>query len=92
MEALLSDDWLRNYLKTPLCHSELVYSVSQLCLVSESPKEGNNLNEILKQVQGDTFLYVLRSVLSTTHLLGAAHGIFLAVILPRLSTQIRENP
>jgi len=38
---------LRNDLKTPLCHSELV---------SESPKEGNNPNEILKQVQDDTLV------------------------------------
>ena len=42
---------IRNYLKTPLCHSELV---------SESPKEGNNPDEILKQVQDDTFFCVLR--------------------------------
>ena len=42
---------LRNYLKTPLCHSELV---------SESPIDGNRPDEILKQVQDDIFLYVLR--------------------------------
>ncbi len=30
---------------------ELVYSASRLCLVSESPNEGNNPDEILKQVQ-----------------------------------------
>ena len=52
---LRSTNTLRNYLKTPLCHSELV---------SESPKEGNNPDEILKQVQDDTFLFVLRSFLS----------------------------
>ncbi len=42
---------LRNDLKTPLCHSELV---------SESPDDGNNPDEILKQVQDDTLVYVLR--------------------------------
>ncbi len=42
-------DSLRNYLKTTLCHSELV---------SEPPKNSNNPDEILKQVQDDTFLYV----------------------------------
>ena len=46
---------LRNDLKTPLCHSELV---------SESPKEGNNPDEILKQVQDDTLAWVLRSFLN----------------------------
>jgi len=46
---------LRNDLNTPLCHSELV---------SESPHEGNNPDEILKQVQDDTLVYVLRSFLS----------------------------
>jgi len=57
------DDRLRNDLNTPLCHSELVYSVSRLCLVSESPIDGKRPDEILKQVQDDTFLYVLRSFL-----------------------------
>ncbi len=42
---------LRNDLKTPLCYSELV---------SESPIDGNRPDEILKQVQDDTFLCVLR--------------------------------
>ncbi len=45
------DDRLRNDLNTPLCHSELV---------SESPIDGNRPDKILKQVQDDTFLYVLR--------------------------------
>ena len=42
---------LRNYLKTRKCHSELV---------SESPNDGNNPDEILKRVQDDTLVYVLR--------------------------------
>jgi len=41
---------LRNDLKIPLCHSELV---------SESPKDSNNPDEILKQVQDDTSFFVL---------------------------------
>ena len=44
----------RHDFNTPLCHSELV---------SESPKDGNNPEEILKQVQDDTLVCVLRSFL-----------------------------
>ncbi len=51
VEHLANPKGLRNYLKTPLCHSELV---------SESPNEGKNPDEILKQVQDDTSLCVLR--------------------------------
>ena len=50
MYKITGVDSLRNDLKTPLCHSELV---------SESPYEGNNPDEILKQVQDDTLVYVL---------------------------------
>ena len=52
--ASYGPDQPRNYLKTPGCHSELV---------SESPIDGNRPDEILKQVQDDTFLYVLSSFL-----------------------------
>ena len=56
--ASYGPDQPRNYRKTPGCHSELVYYVSRRCLVSESPIDGNRPDEILKQVQDDTFLYL----------------------------------
>ena len=49
----------RNDLRTRRCHSELV---------SESPGDGNNPDEILKRVQDDTLVWVLRSFLDKVEL------------------------